>query len=285
MKRGMSAIMFDGSTIEKAVEAAAKTGYDGIELRTKPGHLAEDTSEERLGEIKSMIAASGLEVPCIACFTGKYLDKSDEECEKQLAELRRYVDFARALDCKVLRHWAGGKASCDASEEDWQRAAHWVGRAADYAADHGIDLALELHHGNLHDSVDATLGFLRRLGRDNVTIIHDAANLYQDGYDYGREAIKKLGTRLLELHVKDIVAVVDDSNPSAGGEYKGRRFVNRLINQGGVDQYSIFQGLKDIGFGGYITVESGWLSWLEPYEVADYSLKAMNGIMADLGLR
>ena len=40
MKKGMSAILFDDVTIEDSIEAAAKIGYDGIELRTtKPGHL------------------------------------------------------------------------------------------------------------------------------------------------------------------------------------------------------------------------------------------------------
>ncbi|MGQ9631611.1 MAG: sugar phosphate isomerase/epimerase family protein [bacterium] len=284
MKKGMSGIMFDGERIEDAVEAAEKIGYDGIEIRTKPNHLPADTTKGRLREIKRMIEDSGLEVPCIACFTGEYLRRGDAECEKQLDELKRYVEFALELKCPTLRHWAGGKPSRFATEEDWQRAALWTGRAADYAAKYGINLALELHHMNLTDCVDASLAFLKRLGRKNVGLIHDAANLYQDGYDYGRGAIKKLKGHLLGVHVKDIVALVDDSNPQASQPYRGRRFANRLINQGGVDQYSIFGGLKDIGYDGYITVESGWISWLKPYEVAEYSFKEMSKIMEALGI-
>ena len=128
MKKGMSAILFDDVTIEDSIEAAAKIGYDGIELRTtKPGHLTPDTTEEKFDGIKRLIGEKGLEVPCIACFTGKYYKKNDAECEEQLQELKRYVEFARQLDCPALRQWAGTKPSADATEADWERAAHWVG--------------------------------------------------------------------------------------------------------------------------------------------------------------
>ena len=166
MKKGMSCIMFDRCTIEESIEAAGKIGYDGIELRTKPNHIPADTTNERLAEIRAMIGGSGLEVPCIACFTGNYIGKSETECEKEFNELKRFVEFALELKCPTLRHWAGAKPSSEASDDDWKKAALWAGKAADYAGKYGLTLAFELHHKTMIDTVESALSFLKYLERD-----------------------------------------------------------------------------------------------------------------------
>ena len=285
MKIGMSERMYDRGTIEESIRDAAKIGYDGIELRPLPNHLPADTSPSRLAEIKKLLADYGLEVPCIACMPTSYLDKSDEECNKQLDEMKVFIGFAQELGCSVLRHWIGAKPSRDATEADWECAAEWMRKGADIAAGEGITLALELHHGTLIDTVDGALEFLNRVRKDNVSIIHDAANLYQDNVEYGREAIEKLKDKLQEIHAKDIVEVVDDCNPRAGGLYRGRRFVDRMIEQGGVDQYSIFTGLKNMGFDGYAVVESGLVSGLDSFGVAEGCYNAIREIMAALDMK
>ncbi len=284
MKIGMSEIMFDDQSYKESIPAAGKIGYDGIELRPKPNHLPKDVSQADLAEIKRMVFDSGLEVHCIACFTGNYARKSDAECQAQLDELRRFIELANELECKALRHWAAPVSSSDATEDDLARAAEWVGKACDVAAKDDIALCLELHHKTIIDSVPAAMAFVDRTGRDNLLVIHDAANLYQEGVEYGRQAVEQLGDRLFELHVKDIVEVTDDSNPEAGAPYKGRRFVNRVIDEGGVDQYSIFQGLKEARFDGYVTVEAGWLSRLDPYEVATRSYEKVRQLLSHFGL-
>ncbi len=274
--------MFDGATIEEAVAAASRIGYDGVELRPLPRHLPADISRSRLNEIKRMVDDHGLEVPCIACMPASYLDKTDEECERQLDEMKVFIGFAHELGCKVLRHWIGARPSREATETDWETAVAWMRKGADIAAQEGITLALELHHGTLIDTVDGALAFLERVARGNIAIIHDAANLYQDNAEYGKAAVEKLGDRLQEIHAKDIVEVVDDSNPAAGRPYRGRRFVDRMIDQGGVDQYSIFAGLKNIAFDGYVIVESGLVSGLDAFAVADGCYNAIRRIMTAL---
>ena len=284
MKIGMSERMFDKGTIEESIKGAAKIGYDGVELRPLPNHLPADTNPARLAEIKRMVADHGLEVPCIACMPTSYLDKSDTECEKLLDEMKVFIGFAHELKCTVLRHWIGAKPSRKATDADWETAADWMRKGAALAAAEGITLALELHHGTLIDTVDGSLAFLERVGMDNVTVIHDAANLYQDNVEYGRVAIEKLGDHLQEIHAKDIVEVVDDCNPRSGRPYRDRRFVDRMIDQGGVDQYSIFTGLKNIGYNGYAVVESGLVSGLDSFGVAEGCYNAIRDIMSVLGM-
>ena len=280
----MSERMFDKGTIEESIKSAARIGYDGIELRPLPNHLPADTSPTRLNEIKAMVRDNGLEVPCIACMPKSYLDKSDAECEALIDEMKVFIGFAQVLECKVLRHWIGAKPSRKATEGDWETATTWMRKCAEAAAGEGITLALELHHGTLIDTVDSSVAFLKRVAKDNVTIIHDAANLYQDNVEYGRAAIEKLKDNLQEIHAKDIVEVVDECNPRAGGSYRGRRFVDRMIDQGGVDQYSIFTGLKNIDFDGYAVVESGLVGDLDSYAVADGCYRAIRQIMKALDM-
>lgn len=282
MKLGMSEIMFDNMTINDSVAAAAKCGYDGIELRPKPNHLPASLSAEEVREIRKKIDDAGLETHCIAGFNGYYAGLDDDECRKELDELKHFLEFAGVLGCGAIRHWTGRMSSRDMNDDQRARAREWMNKALEVAAEADVTLVLELHHRTPIDSIDAAVSFVESLDKKNCMIIHDAANLYQEGVEYGRDAIKKLKGHLFELHVKDIVEVVDDSHPEATEPYLGRRFINRPINMGGIDQYSIFAGIRDIGFNGYVTVESGWLTSMDANEVARYSIEQMRKVMSDL---
>ena len=118
---------------------------------------------------------------------------------------------------------------------------------------------------------------LRRIGEARRTILLGGGKPL-------RAAIEKLGDHLQEIHAKDIVEVVDDCNPRSGRPYRDRRFVDRMIDQGGVDQYSIFTGLKNIGYNGYAVVESGLVSGLDSFGVAEGCYNAIRDIMSVLGM-
>ena len=59
--------------------------------------------------------------------------------------------------------------------------------------------------------------------------------------------------------------------------YKGYMYENRLINKGGVDQQSVFKGLKAIDYDGYVTVESSGL--LDPVSLAEYSYNEIKNLL------
>lgn len=278
MKISMSGIMFDAKPLEEAVNAAAKIGYQGIELRARHDkHLPPTASKERVKEIKRLVDGAGLAVTGIASFTGGYGILSDEDCGKQLADFQRYVDMARELECDQVRHWPAWKASREATAAEWDRAVSWLRKAAEYAGTRGVKVAIEMHHGTFADTNARALRILRDVGMPNVAFIHDAANLYHDGTPYGAEALFELRGLLCNVHCKDIVALADRSDPAVF-EYRGRFLRHCLIGRGGVDQHSVMKGLRAIKYDGAVTVEASGL--LAPYELAEYSFREVKNLLA-----
>jgi sugar phosphate isomerase/epimerase len=127
--------------------------------------------------------------------------------------------------------------------------------AADHAAEHDREVALELHHRSFLDHVDSILRYVHDVDRPNVVLLYDAENLYHDQVKYGRKTVQKLGPYIGGVHIKDTVLLEDGSNPEAY-EYQDKYFWRKLINEAGVDHYSVLMGLRDIGFDGFLTVET-----------------------------
>ena len=133
---------------------------------------------------------------------------------------------------------------------------------------------MEMHHGTLCDSADSSVRLLEQIGRDNAGVILDPVNLYQVPADYGPAAIARLGDRIFDVHVKDIIQLAGDYFPYAFeysyyAEHIGRftkvvpprakhkrYFCHRRINHGGVDWSAVITGLGKINYNGYLTVES-----------------------------
>jgi sugar phosphate isomerase/epimerase len=237
------------------VTVLSSVGYVGVEIRTCETQLPITiTDKEAMGRAE-MLAKHGLTTTCISTFTGDYSELSESECEAELKKFVRFVELSQILNAKQIRHWAGWRASREATEEQWTRSVKWMQAAADHAAAHDREVALELHHRSLLDSVDSILRYVHDVDRPNVVLLYDAENLYHDQVKYGRETVRTLGPYIGGVHIKDTVLLEDGSNP-ASYEYRGKYFWRKLINEAGVDHYSVLMGLRDIGFDGFLTVET-----------------------------
>jgi L-ribulose-5-phosphate 3-epimerase len=282
VKISMSGKMYDRRPLEEAIEAAARIGYTGIELRGREDlHLSPSTPKGRLAEIKRLLADSGLRATAIASFSGGYGLLDDSQCQRQYEDFCRHADQAQELGCPQVRHWSGWKASRTATREQWERAVLWLRKAAEYAQARGVTVCVEIHHDTYVDTNARALKTVRDVGMPNVGIIHDAANLYHDSAPYGADVLPELAGVLVNVHCKDVVALNDDSHPEAFA-YNGRYFRHCLINRGGVDQHSVFRGLQAMGYAGYVTVESGGL--LTPFELAEDSYQQVKSMLEKYAL-
>jgi 3-dehydroshikimate dehydratase len=279
MKIAMSGIMFDKRPLPEAIEAAARIGYDCIELRGTAAHLPPDATAAQVASIKRQVADAGIAVSSIASFTGYYGSIDDQACAEELEKFKRYVGIAAELGAGNVRHWIGKGASAQADAAQWQKAIHWLQKAADFAADYPVKVALELHHQTFLDTTDAALKVYDLAGRDNIGFIHDGVNFYFDHEPLGGACIKRLGHRLINVHFKDIVQLPEAVNPRVT-VYQDQYFVYRTINTGAVDQYAIVKALLEIGYDACLTVESSNL--LTPFDLAKNEYEQLRLILADL---
>lgn len=260
----------------EATRIAADLGYDGLEPMGHAPHLAGDTPLADAADLRTLLDDHGLTAPCVTTYTGGYVDGSDDECETELAALDPFLDLADVLDVAFVRHAPDGPPVHEATDADFERAAAWMRRAADRAAEHGVTLCVELHAHKVTETVESTLDLLNRIDRENVAVIHDAGNLAIVGEGFGRASVERLGDRLAHVHVKDIARVPLDADLPKGSTFeldtrRGReRFQHRRLGEGNVDHAPLVEALADTGYDGALTVEHPPQAWTDedPVEVA-----------------
>lgn len=279
--------IFADRTVEAAVDAAADLGYDGVELMCRSPHFPSKTTVDEANELGDRITSSGLEVPCLATYTGGYVGVSREEAEAELAELERFLELADAFDCDLVRHGPGGPPVHRATEDDYEEAVPWMRRAADLAAEYDKTIAIEIHGHRIVETANTMVKLIEMIDRDNVGAIHDAGNMYIVDADYARESIETLGDHLLHVHVKDERRVDDDSLPGADHieTCHGDEIIQpRRMGDGAIDYGAVIEALAEVGYDGHITAECR-VPQNEPGDdraIAAHELEALRELVASV---
>ncbi|TYL37951.1 sugar phosphate isomerase/epimerase [Natronococcus pandeyae] len=245
-------------SLEEAAELAAEIGYDGFEPMCREPHLGVERSLEEVTAFRDHLDDLGLEVPCLATYSGHYVGKSQSECEAELEKLDTFLEFAEALDCDIVRHGPGGPPVREATDDDYEHAAAWLARAADRAAAYDVTIGIEIHAHTITETVDSTKRLIAEIDRENVGAIHDAGNMYITLDDYGQKSIQKLGDDLAHVHVKDEQRIDDPDRPGAfelETDDGLETFQPRLLGEGSVDHGPLFDALAEAGYDGYVTDE------------------------------
>jgi L-ribulose-5-phosphate 3-epimerase len=252
--------MFSESGLFQACDLAAEAGFDAVELMGRDPHLGPETSVEEAETLRSYLDDIGLDVACLATYSGNYAnrEKSDTDRETELDTLDHYCDLALALDCDLVRHNPGGPAEHRAEDADYEQAATWLQQAADRAAEDDLRLAVEIHSTTIVESAGAAVDLFERIDRENVCAIHDAGNMYIADAAYGTDSVAELGEWLGHVHVKDEVRITDANayaafsvETAAGDEV----FQPCLLGTGGTDHAPLFAALRERGYDGAITTE------------------------------
>ncbi|MCO8254957.1 sugar phosphate isomerase/epimerase [Haladaptatus sp. AB618] len=260
MKIAVFTKMFGDRRLDEVIDVASNLDYDAVEVMCREPHFGVETSNERARDIADRLDANDLEVACLATYTGKYVGKSEAECEAALDRLTRFLELGEILDCPRVRHGPGGPPSRDADDDAYRTGAKWMRRAADVAADYDATLLMEIHSNTIIESAADAERLLDAIGRENVGVIHDAGNMYISDVGYGRESVERLGDDLRHVHVKDERRCAD-SGPEQPGRFEletchgVEAFEPRLLGTGDVDHAPLFEALAERGYDGYITAE------------------------------
>jgi len=271
----LSGAMF-GDDIATHLEVAGATGYGGVELRGMGPLLHGQADESFLASIDAGLQRWNLTAVTLSTWLGCFaLRVGDREREAELVRCERFFSLAARWKCGYVRVNPARLPPAEAAEAQWMLDAQWLARAADLARAYGVGIFLEMHHGTLCDTREHSLRLLNLISRDNVGLVFDPYNLYQVPTDYGATTIAGLAPHIVNVHVKDLVALQDNTYPHAfeceafvphAGRFipvqaaraprPKRYFANRLINQGGIDWYHVVASLKRAGYQGCFTVEA-----------------------------
>lgn len=241
LKFGGHALVWAGDWSEasarKAAVSAKKAGYDYIEmLMIEPEKIDVVMTKEVLAEHGlSATASLGLSPETDVTSTNQSIVKKGDEL------LRKVVDKLHAIGstelCGVI-YCSLGKYPGPASAENRANSISAVTRLADYAADKGININLEVvnrYETNIMNTGKEGLKFLEAVNRPNAYLHLDTyhMNIEEDGMS---QAVLDAGDALGYVHI--------------GESHRG------YLGSGNVDFDTFFSALKKINYSGPITFES-----------------------------
>jgi sugar phosphate isomerase/epimerase len=179
------------------------------------------------------------DIPSVQRTVGFVPPETREKRERRTYEV---IDFAAAIGVgSVATHI--GFIPEDTKHPDYIAVRAMVERVADHAAARGQTFALETGQ----EPAYVLLRFLVDVGKLNVGINFDPANIILYGTSDPIEALSLLGPRVLSVHVKDGDWPPGDQPQALGKE--------RPLGQGAVGIPRFVEKLKQIGFRGPLNIE------------------------------
>lgn len=238
MKVGCIPICFLGELsegkrpVEGWIKMASRVGLDGIEVY-KP--FVRPATEARLKELVRLTGQAGLEV---SMFTS-YANFVAGGMKKEIASVRRDVDWAVICGTRAVRLTAGGPLGPLSAEEGARRAARGLRSCLDYAEEHGVDLALE-DHPPFGDRIADFLRILELVDDPRLKVNLDTSNCLRVSDD-PVQLTRAVWECVVHLHVSDVSS--DMAHVPSG--------------EGVVDLGGVFTVLKQRGYDGWLSSEAG----------------------------
>ena len=232
---------------------AKDLGFDGIEIRGIQGRaFAPNTAPFQLNRrerTRQQLERLGLEIPC---FSSNCELADDSRREDNINEVTSYIELASDMGTPYVRLLLS-------------RDIHPVGGVND---DYIVDLLQQL--GDIASIYDVTLlvettseyadtarlaSVLNKVGMDSVGALWDLHHPYRLNGEAPATSVANLGRHLRYCQVKDSIA-------------NGDHFEYRMMGEGDLPLYQMFDALEAVGYDGYMTFE--WVTrWARDIAVGE----------------
>lgn len=243
----------------ESMEQCARMGADGVQIYAVSEEML-TASDQELKKKSRIIRDNGLEISALCGDLGGHGFTRGEENKKKVQTSKHIIDMALAMGCNIVTTHIGvvpEDTSCDTYRVMQQA----CGELAEYAASVGAYFAIETGP----EPSERLCGFLDSLGGSRgMSVNLDPANLVMVAGDDPVKAVHNLSKYIVHTHAKDGVMlqktdpkIVYDFFAEGGvGDLRlGDYFLEVPLGEGKVDFPSYLKALKEIGFGGYLTIE------------------------------
>jgi sugar phosphate isomerase/epimerase len=272
MKLGLinSAWAQAGKDTAFGIRMTKEIGFDTIDIFADPLDL--DVKERRL--IKRECDRAGLPIVSIACVAVGLVDFNPSVQRFHLQRCRAYLDLAYEYEAKnlllVLGEYIWERQVIPPAEQ-WRTAAQNVRELGRYAADLGLQIALELEPFKLSllNNVDSMCRFLDEADHPAVKANIDVSHLQLAGTP--AEEVRRLRGRAIHVHLSDCDGKVHGDLPPGRGV---------------VDFPPYLRAIKELGIDGAVSVELEYSP--EPDKIVDWvreAYRASARLLHEAGLR
>jgi len=219
---------------------AKRCGYGALCMRAS--QVGVQSTPEAVEGAADCLAETGLAVSMV---TGDFdTVYNNDNGPSALRDITPYLDLAKRLNAPRIR--VAVKQESDITHAQ---------RAADEAAERGIQLVHQCHTLSLFETVEGIERTLTAIDRPNFGLVYEPANLEICGQDYGPATIERLAKWVFNVYLQNQLLKPDGALtlPTwCAGDVSFNLIP--VHAPGGVDFSLVFAGLKAIGYDGTVTV-------------------------------
>lgn len=163
--------------------------------------------------------------------------------------LRRAIDVAAQLHSDCVSLWSGAVPKGDSREVGMKRLVEGLRAVLDYAERRQMPLGFEPEPGMLIDKTDAFEYLLRQIDSPLLGLTLDVGHLHCLGEWPIAERIRRLGERIVNVHIEDMCVDVHE---------------HMMFGEGEINFPPVVAALADVGYDGGLHVELSRHSHLGP---------------------
>jgi len=266
MKLAFSTNAFKKTTLESAIEAIAGEGYAGVEVMADVPHAyPPEMPADRIARVRELIAGRGMGVSNVNAFTlfaigdtyhPSWIENSLDDVAKRVIHTQNAIRMTAALGGKTISLQPGGPLGSVPREVALERYEAGLRECLPLAEEHGITLMVEPEPGLLIQHSWECVEFLKRVGHPNLKMNADLGHFFCVEEDPAT-VLRECAEVIAHVHLEDIK--------------ENRVHQHHIPGTGAMDWPGIFGALREIGYGGWLTVE------LYPFETtpAEAARRAM----------
>ncbi|MFC6718339.1 sugar phosphate isomerase/epimerase family protein [Natrialbaceae archaeon GCM10025810] len=287
MEIGVHTSPLANESLENALSYLADVGVDAIEpgVGGYPGqdHLDREAyldDEDARAELRDLLTEYGMEISALATHNNP-LHPDEERATHDDAELREAIRLAGQLEVDAVTCFSGLPGGgpndeypnwitapwppehAEALEYQWDRALEYWSELAEFADEHDVDVAIEMHPNML---VYEPHGLLRLRAETNerIGVNFDPSHLYWQGISV-TDAIRLLGERdaIHHVHAKD-TRIYDERAREKGvldttpyDDEPNRSWLFRSVGYGHDESHwkDVVSTLRMVGYDGTLSIE------------------------------
>ncbi|SEV83350.1 sugar phosphate isomerase/epimerase family protein [Natrinema salifodinae] len=252
-------------------------GHPGQDHLVRSEYLDDEAAQT---ELRKLLDEYGMRISALATHNNP-LHPDDERADRADAELREAIRLAAQLDVGTVTCFSGLPAGspsgevpnwitapwpsehAEAHDYQWEVAVEYWRDLADYADEHGVDIAIEMHPNMLVYEPHG-LARLREATNDRVGANFDPSHLYWQGISI-TDAIRYLGERdaIHHFHAKDTRVYEEQArekgvlDTTAYDDELERSWLFRSVGYGHDESHwkDVVSTLRLVGYDGALSIE------------------------------
>ena len=244
MKIGFSTLGCPDWTLSEILATAKDLGYNGVEIRGIASEMYAPTmkcfSDEQLD--KTIQKLGGLEIPIL---TSNATIATKTNIDTSVKEAMEYIELAGKIGAKYVRIMCTNRAMLD--DGDFELATGYYKALAQHGKKYNVTPLMETN-GMFCDS-SLLKKFMDNIGESNIGVLWDIHHPYRYNRETISETVKNIGEYIKYTHIKDSVR-------------ENGTTVYKMLSNGDLPLKEAINGLKSIGYDGYVTLE--WIKRWQP---------------------